>query len=1162
MKQLALSLGFAMILSLFGAPVLAQTGLSQITGIVRDPSGAAIPNAEVISINVSTGAEIRTKTNDAGIYRVLNVLGGEYVVTASRTGFQSVQRANLRVFLGETLTVDIDLPIGQTEQTITVTATGIVDTTSTTTGTTISDAEIEDIPIQLSGTNRDIRNYITVLPGVKAREGAADVNNHAQLQGVGDTGGFRSVAGYKVDGTFAGGSVNQALGEGRSQVPIPEQVKEVRVVTNGDAEHGGDLGASMEVVLKSGSNSYRGSAFEIMRNEALDARSFLADEASFDRQHEFGGVLGGPIVRNKHFFFFAYNQYFREFAQAGATRSFPTARMRAGDFGEWLGPQIGTDVLGRPVFQGQIYDPATTRSNGQGGFIRDPFVYNGQMNVIDPARLSPISTFLQQFYELPTQAGVQNNWIGTLRSTDTPRVGWNIKTDHDFGVHRLSPFFEYVRNSAVPQGQFAPPPELNGERELRQHAFSARLNHTWMIRPTVIFTARAAVNWGEGGVENPEASATIGEQAGVPGQQTPQTPMVTLGGIAQAMGSAQPFVRFTQQTTPVRMDVTSISGKHEMKFGLDFLNVYFRQDVGEGSNGAFTFAARGTNLPLSNLNTGNAYASFLLGQVDAATVRTATYGEYSASSTGLYAQDKWRVTSRLTINYGLRWDVFRAPTESEDRIATFDPTIPNPAAGGRLGALTFWGEGPGRNGRTNLVKTLYTNVQPRLGVAYNLPSIALIRAYYGLQFFPINALATGGRTLRFNNFGWGALINPSTTDNGVTPAFAWDNGFPVSMPALPTLNPALQNGTSITYYNYDEETVGRSHNLGFSLERELPWGLSAKAAYVGKLSHDLPTDQLVGLNQLPLEYLSLGPLLSQNINSAAAQAAGIPLPYPGFTGTVQQALRPYPQYLNIVQANAMVSNARYHSAEITVRKRFSRGLHFLAAYTLAKELVSDVLAGGGTGATQTGATDIPHSSLSDTASMLAYTTDRTHYFTLSWGYELPFGKGQRFLNSANPAVQAILGGWRLAAVHVYGSGVPIRILGASTIPTAGPAGVVRNPDVPIRTETTCGDYDPGDPNARYLNIAAFREPASFTLGDTRVLTDVRTCGITREDVALSKTFQAGGRMNVEFSARFFNVLNRHSWTNFGTNINNPATFGRSTTPTGPRTGQLSLKITF
>jgi hypothetical protein len=275
---------------------------------------------------------------------------------------------------------------------------------------------------------------------------------------------------------------------------------------------------------------------------------------------------------------------------------------------------------------------------------------------------------------------------------------------------------------------------------------------------------------------------------------------------------------------------------------------------------------------------------------------------------------------------------------------------------------------------------------------------------------------------------------------------------------------------------------------------------------------------------------------------------------------VQQALRPYPQYQNIAQANAMVSNARYHSAEITVRKRFGQGLHFLAAYTIAKELVSDVLAGGGTG--HSGAVDIPHSSLRDRASMLSYTTDRTHYFVLSSGYELPFGRGRLFLNSANPALDAILGGWRLSAVQVYGSGVPIRILGASAIPTAGPAGVVRNPDVPIRTETTCGNYDPSDPNARYLNIAAFREPDPFTLGDTRVLSDVRNCGITREDLALSKTFRTVRRINVEFSARFFNLLNRHTWTTFGTNISNPATFGRSTTPTGPRTGQASLKITF
>lgn len=1161
MKKLALSLWLVLSVLTFRAAALAQTGLGQITGIVRDPSGAAIPNASVAATNVSTGVTIDTTTNAAGNYRLLNLLVGEYVVIASHKGFKSVQRSNLRVFLGETLTVDVELPVGTTEQTVTVTAgTGVVDTTSSTTGTTISDSEIRDIPIQLSGTNRNIRNYISVLPGVKQREGAPDVNNHAQLQGVGDTGGFRSVAGYRVDGTFAGGSVNQALGEGRAQVPIPDQVQEIRVVTNADAEHGGDMGASMEVVLKSGTNDFHGSVFEILRNEVLDAKSFLADRASFNRQHEYGGSLGGPIVRNKHFFFATYDQYFRQFAQAGATRTFPTESMRAGDFSEWLGPQIGTDALGRPVLQGQIYDPATTRPDGRGGFIRDPFTHNGRLNVIDPARLSQISRDLQNFYHLPTQTGTQDNWTGTLRSVDTPRQGWNIKTDHHFGDHRLSPFFEYVRNSAVPQGENWPPPEINGERELRQHAFTARLNYTWVMRPTLLVTARAAVNWGKGAVQNPDVASNIGAQVGIPGFQTPETPFVGLGGVAQNIGSGQPFVRFGQQTTPVRLDATAIRGTHEMKFGMDYLHIYFRQDVGENSNGSFQFAARGTGLPLSNLNTGNAYASFLLGQVDSASVRTPSYNSYRASNFALFAQDKWRVTPKLTVNYGLRWDVFTAPSEAEDRIASFDPNIPNPAAGGIPGALTFWGDGPGRNGLHNLVNTVHTNFGPRLGVAYVFDPIGIVRAYYGLQYFPISALATGGRSLRFNSFGWGAFLNPSTLDSGVTPAFDWGNGFPVTMPRLPVLDPSLQNGTSVTYYNPYEDTVGTSQNIGFSVERELPWGLYVKAAYVGKLSHNLPTDQLVGLNQLPLEHLSLGPLLSQNIDSEAARNAGIPVPYPGFSGTVQQALRPFPQYLDLPQANAMVSDARYHSAEITVRKRMGQGLHFLAAYTISKELVSDVLAGGGVG--HSGAVDIPHSSLRGRAKMLSYTTDRPQYLVLSWGYELPFGRGKRFLNSSNSLLDHLVGGWRLAAVQTYGSGVPIRIQGASGIPTAGPAWVNRVPGVPVRTDTTCGNYDPGDPNSRYLNINAFAEPAPFTLGDARVLSDVRTCGIIREDLAISKRFRVSQGVNIELSGRFFNVLNRHSWQNFGTNINLPATFGRSTTATAPRTGQLALTVTF
>jgi hypothetical protein len=317
----------------------------------------------------------------------------------------------------------------------------------------------------------------------------------------------------------------------------------------------------------------------------------------------------------------------------------------------------------------------------------------------------------------------------------------------------------------------------------------------------------------------------------------------------------------------------------------------------------------------------------------------------------------------------------------------------------------------------------------------------------------------------------------------------------------------------------------------------------------------------VGLNQLDPKYLSLGNLLNADISSAAAQAAGIPLPYPGFRGSVAQALRPYPQFTNIPQANAMASSGLYHSLQLNLQKRFSQGLHFLVAYTISKNIVSDGRSGYGTG---TGAGDSQHTDLRRFARFVSYDTDRPRILNLSWVYQLPFGPDQRFLNSTNPFLKQLVGGWQLSAIHNYGAGLPIRVLSSRGIPTAGGAWVLRNNDVPVRTGVSCSDYDPNDPNSRHINIAAFSDPAPFSFGNMRVLPDVRHCGYANEDVSILKRFPVRESIQIHFGADFFNIFNRHYWDSntFAASLGSPATFGRYTAASAPRTIQFSLKVKF
>ena len=1171
MSKVAKQTGFIISLMLLAAvATYAQLGLGAIVGTVRDATGGVIPLVEVLAKEVNSGVETTVLTTDTGTYRFLNLPIGTYTLTVSMPGFQTVEMLDQRLISGKVLSADFVLSVGAVTQTITVMADPLAmeDVTSSSTGTTRLEEEIEDLPLQVEGNPRNVLLFVYTLAGV-GRSTSLFLNTPT-INGVGDSGGFRSTNGVKVDGLVASLSTTQGPSE-REGVPIPELIAEYRLVTNQDAENGWDLGATQTLVSKSGTNDFHGNVFEYYRNDKFDARVFTAPEKSLDKQHAFGFVLGGPLVKDKHFFIASYDGFRRTNAPGGLTRTVPTAKMKAGDFSEWLGPQIGTDVLGRPVLQRQIYDPLTTRrTNAPGGFIRDPF----EGNVIPANRMSPISTHFQSFYPSPTEPGLEGNWIGSLAAGKTPFNRWSIRTDHVMGNHKLSPFFQYYwressRTDALRGFGWLPPEVDLGKPFLGPGGWNVRINHTWLIAPHILFNLRLGiVRRVHLNPANPE-SLNQGTLAGLTGVLGTGTPNIQPGRYAE-MGNFQPHDQAQRQNIPARIDLTWIRGDHEIKFGSEYSLNQPYTILERNTNGSFTFADQGTGLADPNFTqTGLGYASYLLGEVNNAILEAPQNHRWSGDAFAFYVQDRWRASNKLTVNYGLRWDMFRTPRELQDRTSTFDPTIPNPGAGGRLGALSFFGEGEGRNGRSRVIDTRYRNFGPRLGLAYQLDSKTVVRAYYGIQYYPLHNFQFHGVVLQQN--GWGARVTPSTTNNGITPAFNWNDGFPDLLPDLPTLDPALLNRGSFTsavhYINPKENKVGSGQNLGFSVERELPWNLNVRAAYVGNLQHNLWTDHRVGINQMPLSALSLGNLLNADIYSQEAQDAGIPVPFEGFVGSVSQALRPFPQYGNINQINAMVGDSLYHAFQLQAQKRFSEGLHFLLAYTFSKTISTDDINGGGGGP---GSTYAPHSDLRHLSKSVSPFMDRAQLFNFSLVYKLPWGRGRRFLADAGKVLDGVVGGWQITATGQYMGGLPIFVTGSQSVPTAGPSYVNRNQGVPIRTNVSCSDYDPNDPNSRYLNIDAFSEPAPFTIGDTRVLPNVRTCGEVNENFSVAKRFQITERLNVQFGADFFNVFNRHgqdyllSLFGVGVNISDPGTFGRyqNIFPTPPRTIQFNFKLRF
>ena len=831
-----------------------------------------------------------------------------------------------------------------------------------------------------------------------------------------------------------------------------------------------------------------------------------------------------------------YDGYRYRTTPAGATATVPTALMRRGDFSEFLGPQIGTDALGRPILRGQIYDPLTTRSDGRGGFIRDPF----PNNVIPESRLSSISRAFQGGYYLPNQPGTQINWVGSLKPFPTDQDRITVKADHNFGPnHRFSFGYDNIArlHNRGGAGLFEDTIAFYYLNDVNQPR--ARLNYTWIMRPDLLLDMRAGFTQRSQRIGN-QASADFGQTAGLRGVNDPSTPTVTIQGVS---GFGPVFRRLDSyyQNIPGSLNLAWTKGSHNFKFGAEYFLSTSRQVTELGTSGNFSFADRGTGLP-GQTATGVGYASYLLGEVDTSSLSSPTANRFGQSTWGFYAHDQWRVTQKLTLNVGLRYDLFLPARETYNRIGHFDPTVPNPAAGGRLGAITFYGQGTGRNGLQTFQDVYYKAFGPRVGIAYAFNPKTVVRSSYGISYTPLY-LAFGFPA----NIGWSASVSPATLDNGVTPAFNWNNGFPPVFPVLPNLSPSIVNGSGVPYIARTNIRPGRTQNLNFGIERELPFRIAVRADYIGNLTHGLPNNGLVQLNQLDPRYFALGDLLLANISSAQAQAAGIVAPYPGFTGSVAQALRPFPQYQGVNQVAAPAGFSLYHSFQFNVQKRFGEGLSFLAAYTIEKQLSS-----GG----------IQHTTLRTLSKNLG--NDRPQLLALSYVYDLPFGPGKRFANSNSAFVKQVVGGWQVSGIHNYMSGYPVGVSTRATIP-GGVGGIWANrvPDVPIATGNTCDNYDPNDPaRNRYLNIAAFSTPAPYTFGNTSLLPNVRGCSYLNESLSVQKRFPISEGSEVRFGVEFFNVFNRHQWLGLNGDINNLAAFGRFSGASDPRSIQFLLKVQF
>ncbi len=1117
----------------------AQISAGEIVGTVTDPSGAVLPGVRIEATHLATNQKFSTTVTSVGNYLLSAVPIGDYRVLAQQTGFKAFV-TETSVFTGRTTTVNIQMVLGEISEQVTVKAdtAPLLQTTSAEVSTVVERNVIMDLPIMLNepGSNssgrRQIEQFEFLTPGVtgsqfsKSFNGSPDMAQEAVIDGV---------------PLGNGGAVPGFIGQ---WTPPYEAVEEFKVSSSlYPAGEGRGFGLT-NFTMKSGTNAFHGDAFYIVNNDKFNARGFFAAERPIVRQNNFGFTVGGPIKKNKTFFYGAYEEYRLRAPFSRGLVTIPSLPFRSGDFSQLKDPSTGQLI--------PIYDPATTRPDGAGGFTRDPF----PGNVIPSTRFSAIAQRVIGLMPTPDSPGIVNNYLDRSYGPVNDRV-WSIKVDHNFNDrHRVNASYWKAGAPAITgHGPLGAGTLLDSSDWPNESSgWGLRFNYEWIPKPNLINHFAFGIS-STGGPR--DADVHQGNKIlQVPGVD-PNAPGFTsfyIPGMPEFGDSDQ------QPSSPQRAhsyiwndSVTWVHGKHQLKFGADVRyddNINLDSTVGGGASGAFFFSNFETTLPNSpnSANLGNGFASFLLGQADSAQRLAAVVSRtFSTPYMAYFVDDKIQLTPKLVITPGLRYEVAWPYRETNGRMSALDLHLANPGAGGLPGAYVF--------GADKIIPALdLREWGPRVGIAYQWNNKTVIRAGYGWIYAPTNGAGIGSYQLGQSLFaGYSKITSFASTNGGVTPGTLVDQGFPTFTGTLPIADPTIQNGSYADYLNSSGAKQSATQNWQLSVQRDLGWSTVVDIAYVANKGSHLPAN-LENLNQVPAKYLSLGPLLSQDISSAAAQAAGIRSPYAGFSGSVNQALLPFPQFLGITEPIEPVGNSTYNSMQLKVQKRTSNGLAFLVSYTLSKTLTDTGLSGFA----------VFNGAALDTANRglekALAGNDVTHNVVMSWVYEVPFGKGSKGL------VQKLAKGWVVGAVASYRSGTPIGIGGGPDLLLFnGGNRPNRVLGVPERASLKGGTFDPAQDV--YLNINAFSQPAPFTIGDvSRLEPSLRSFPYFNEDVsAIKRTYvpKISEVFNVEFRTEFFNIFNRTVFGGPSTNINDPTSFGVvGNQANAPRSIQFSLKINF
>ncbi|HLV86854.1 MAG TPA: carboxypeptidase regulatory-like domain-containing protein [Candidatus Sulfotelmatobacter sp.] len=1187
----------------------AQANRASITGTVTDTSGANVPGVQVTATNTATGVAAKTESNQDGIYVIPNLFPGQYSVQFKRDGFETVIHPTITLESTQAARIDASLKVGAVTESVTVTTDApVLDLEKPSEGTNMNGKIVTDLPLSIYNGGRFVENFaVAITPGyspISSPYGAV-VN-----------GGQWFTKDYTVDGTSATANIR---GDSMESGPSMEAVQEVQAQTSGlDAQSAITGGGVMSFNLKSGTNRLHGSGFLYGHNELLDANTWTNDyygqEKPQERAWDYGFSLGGPIIKNKTFFFVALERYQQvDFRLGSGSATVPTPDFLQGNFSALLGstlcggspcgaggtPTMIFDEAGNniPAQENMIYDPASV-NNANGlcpsyGTTGNPCQFTG--NIIPGSRISALSQKITAFYQNygPQFGGIDANYRGLIQNTpsQTPlqlvaKIDHNLREqDHLSGswIYNHRPRILDDGGGLWEQGTRNGGPLTNGREQL-YWAQEWRLSEAHTFSPRVLNVLNFTYNF-DYNASSPLNPGNWNSQLGFGNTGANTFPIISFTDNG-AYGHNETFLGNSWQGNLTGANiitgdtVTWTKGRHNISFGGDFVAHQVNSRTGSGA----------LNFDFSYLNTagpgypydGFGFASFLLGNSDKASESVAynLYGRQKGIS--LFAQDSYKVTPKLTLSMGLRWNYNFRLHEKYGRWANFDETAISPIYG-VPGTLVF-----AKTGSDSFEKNEYwRNFGPTIGFAYQMLPKTVLRGAFGLVFNPVGVSFFNGVPN-----GFAPQLGVNNANN-----FNWDQ-VPNGYPGVLTAANAQTDPTSI----FPEVAVdpralrlGYSEAFNFGVEHELTPNTRFELSYIGNRGHRL-TDTALAWNQAPTStFLRLWNLDAQEgyvgayadyvCDAPTAASFGVPYPYPGFCGPALAAAAPFPQmaqsevnywgYANLNYVGLPLGQSFYDSMVANIVKRTGRGLTMDLSYTWSRSEGDSFSAQQEYNGYYTPVQDF--SNMKQAAHALTG-YDLAHVVKGYASYELPFGRGRMWLGSPSRVVNSIVGGWTIAGIVNYYSGQPFHVgaadpywpLWGNLYPVFNVSGY-NGPNSTKHFVPLASGYSGAIPATNvYMPADVASNPATGVLPGSPTSSRLRCPGAASENASLLKDFTMGGegQYRLSFRTEFYNLFNRHYYNINGCSGNNSNGVGASNfgqifgVQDNPRQGQFAIRFEF